>query len=351
MTELRFSVTDQERVAVTVYDRELKVVHHTLSSETVDVEPGFYSISARLADGGLVNTSVEVADQAESVAVLPVPRGEQTTQASLPNAITTSLPEAISAEELRLAEPGLYRIESAIGRLTGRHRRAWIDPHPPRTRTFVTEPGWDYFRPVRRAVPDGPPRDTVELRHPEANLLLDYLQLGLFDDARIVAGSVERQAEELLRQKVGDPVAAAAGAYALLYLGELDLLHNWTMNLADWFPWLPDGTVIAAEHLAREGDHGQARRLLRKLDQVDGARVPWLSAGLFYACDRLRTYCEVWPEDEELRELARTLNRVASRARLDEKVTTAEIRVSPRPRPRLRRQRFEGGETYEKGEP
>jgi hypothetical protein len=36
----------------------------------------------------------------------------------------------------------------------------------------------------------------------------------------------------------------------------------------------------------------------------------------------LRTYCEVWPHDEELRGLARTLNRVASRARLDEKVTT-----------------------------
>lgn len=102
---------------------------------------------------------------------------------------------------------------------------------------------------------DGPPRQIVELRHPEADLLLDYLQLGLFDDARIVAGSVDRQAEELLRQKAGDPVAAAAGAYALLYLGELDRLHDWTMNLADWFPWLPDGTVIAAEHRAREGDH------------------------------------------------------------------------------------------------
>ena len=107
-----------------------------------------------------------------------------------------------------------------------------------------------------------------------------------------VAGSVDRQAEELLRQKAGDPVAAAAGAYALLYLGELDRLHDWTMNLADWFPWLPDGTVIAAEHRAREGDHDRARQLLRELDYVDGALVPWLSAGLFYTCDRLRTYCE-----------------------------------------------------------
>ncbi len=44
---------------------------------------------------------------------------------------------------------------------------------------------------------------------------------------------------------------------------------------------------------------------------------PVVSAGLFCAVDRLRTYC-----DEELRELARALNRVASRARLDEKVTT-----------------------------
>ena len=51
-------------------------------------------------------------------------------------------------------------------------------------------------------------------------------------------------AENLLRGKMADPIAAAVGAYALLSFADLERLHDWTQNLYDHFPDLADAAAI-----------------------------------------------------------------------------------------------------------
>jgi hypothetical protein len=59
-------------------------------------------------------------------------------------------------------------------------------------------------------------------------------------------------AEQLLRQKLLDPPAAAVGGYYLLRVRDVARLHDWAENLANWFPWMADGAIIRAWQLIDE---------------------------------------------------------------------------------------------------
>ena len=102
-----------------------------------------------------------------------------------------------------------------------------------------------------------------------------------------------------LMEKVANPVGAALGGYALLRLNELDRLHDWPDNLAEWFGWLPDGAVIAAETALRRGDDAKAQFYYRKaLDRG----VPLFSEGLSLigsAVPRLVMDPDVAPADRQ----------------------------------------------------
>ena len=67
----------------------------------------------------------------------------------------------------------------------------------------------------------------------------------------------------------------------------MDQLHNWTSNLYEYFPVLPDGGPIKAEHLARIGRHSEALKSLLALQERG---LPIFCYGLSYAIDRLRLY-------------------------------------------------------------
>jgi len=93
---------------------------------------------------------------------------------------------------------------------------------------------------------------------------------------------------DLVAEKVGDPVAAAAGACAPLRLGDLERLElSWTRNLADWFPWLPDGAAVHGEHLARLGEHAEAAR---RFVEVVSRGLPVFATAFFFAFERLQLY-------------------------------------------------------------
>jgi hypothetical protein len=62
----------------------------------------------------------------------------------------------------------------------------------------------------------------------------------------------EKKAEELFFEKMVDPVGAVVGGYYLLMTGALERMHNWADNLANRFPWLPDGSIIHAWQLIKE---------------------------------------------------------------------------------------------------
>jgi hypothetical protein len=71
----------------------------------------------------------------------------------------------------------------------------------------------------------------------------------LESDADLLQG-----AEDHLRDKVRDPLAAAAGALYLVRFEMFDKMHGWARNLADWFPWLADGAAAWAAQLLRDAD-------------------------------------------------------------------------------------------------
>jgi hypothetical protein len=110
-----------------------------------------------------------------------------------------------------------------------------------------------------------------------------YLHSGNLRDA----ASVAADAEKLLEGKMANPFGAALGGYALLRLNELTRLHEWPQNLADRFPWLPDGPIIAGEAAALKARHGDAAAYF-----CDAARrgLPIFADGFSMLLSRLRGY-------------------------------------------------------------
>jgi hypothetical protein len=120
-----------------------------------------------------------------------------------------------------------------------------------------------------------------------ADLILRYIGNNLLQEASQTAESTNILAQDLLSEKFKYPIGATVGAYALLRLGDLDRLHDWTTKLYGSFSWLPDGVVILAEHLARLGEHERALAILLELPHRG---LPFFSSGLTYALNRLRQY-------------------------------------------------------------
>ena len=112
-----------------------------------------------------------------------------------------------------------------------------------------------------------------------------YLAAGdVREGARVFSAE---DAEHLLQGKMADPLGAAVGGYLLLRAGQLERMHDWSENLAAWFPWLPDGLVVAGEKAARDGDHDRA------LDHFLGVReagLPTFTDGYSFLLSRLRQY-------------------------------------------------------------
>jgi hypothetical protein len=119
--------------------------------------------------------------------------------------------------------------------------------------------------------------------NPQIDAVARFLKGGHLQEAASVGGN----AEHLLEAKMADPFGAALGGYALLRSGQLDRLHHWPRNLADWFPWLPDGAVIAGEEAALEDEHDVAIGYV-----CDAARrgLPVFGVGLSLLASRLREY-------------------------------------------------------------
>ncbi len=125
------------------------------------------------------------------------------------------------------------------------------------------------------------------LENSAANMLLQYVGAGVANAAATASRSATVNGEQLLMQKMADPIAAAVGAYALLRLGSLDQLHDWTSHLRARFAWLPDGAAICGEHLARLGQHEEA---FEAFAEVPGRGLPAFADGLFYTVERVKLY-------------------------------------------------------------
>lgn len=116
--------------------------------------------------------------------------------------------------------------------------------------------------------------------------------------------------EDMLKYKLESPLAATVASLILLRANQLDLLHDWVRNLANWFPF-PDGSVLWAEQLMRQ--QGARDRLIAEaaeyLVRILERGLPHTSEGLSYAvgvCNRLSRLIKHVPE--KFRDAIMTLN-------------------------------------------
>ena len=125
----------------------------------------------------------------------------------------------------------------------------------------------------------------VKTSSAHADALAGYLHRGDLYSASSMTDWAEK-AEDLLQQKMADPFAAVVGAYLLLRMRNIELLHDWTRNLMDWFPTIPDAVVIRAWHLIyRRGDEAEIRKLFERA--LDGP-LPIFTEGLRLLSDGVR---------------------------------------------------------------
>ncbi|MFN8468414.1 MAG: hypothetical protein U0X20_22845 [Caldilineaceae bacterium] len=328
-TEFHSSELQQLELPVEVRKPNMALVTRTLSTETVDVPPGTYHIVATLPAGvELYERAEVVADKATVVVLRPDPADVSPSESlevqryfvGTPVASTLPMAAALGLESLGPSEDtATLRIlagnplagDRLVGQLTMGDPGTLLAPQPPPERgiaRFVCWSGTGRFvqllqrgqPPLNLALPispdvgctldivrqlTGPLAPELHLPNVGADSTLRYYERGLLDQVRTAIGAISF--ERLLQQKMADPIAAAVGAYMLLRLGELDRLHDWTRNLANMFPWLPDGLALWGEHQARLGRHAEA---LTSFLQLPDRGLPIFSDGLSYTVDRLRLY-------------------------------------------------------------
>lgn len=77
-----------------------------------------------------------------------------------------------------------------------------------------------------------------------------------YSTEHLAAGVAETDASKLkaiLKEKTESPLAATVATLILLRANRTDRLpRKWVWNLANWFPELPDGPILLAEHILRE---------------------------------------------------------------------------------------------------
>ena len=115
--------------------------------------------------------------------------------------------------------------------------------------------------------------------------MLSFMQRGDISSAQGMADQ-PKLAEELLYSKYENTNAAAVGGYFLLKVRDLERLHNWANNLAEWFEWMPDGAIIHAWQLIMGTGQNNEKRTAhldqarKRLLEAVGRGVPVYTEGL-----------------------------------------------------------------------
>lgn len=344
---------------VEVRKRDMTLVTRTLTSETIDLEPGIYYVTAKMPAGQELCSRVELTpDTHETVTLhpdeedetphewhgvqhflersagsirtrdlemmtgtadeLPIEAAEESSEpvtrlrmftGNVLNGQYQSEPEQFGYvqkfnhpeinEVMRIQYSGdmrIYGLQLAQAGLPALNVMLPVTPHQ---ECLIVVCRNEDTTPARFAL-------DIHLANLTADALLRFLWMGYLQQASVAVDSHALSAENLLMTKMQDPVAAAVGAYALLRFNELDRLHDWTENLKNFFGWLPDGAVLRGEHLARTGEHASA---LDSFLQLADRGLPIFTDGFSFALDRLRLYLQVKeaPFSHEQREQAARL--------------------------------------------
>ncbi|HXT69968.1 MAG TPA: hypothetical protein VN700_09450 [Vicinamibacterales bacterium] len=333
--ELRFQLSLPGRLGRAGLPIEVRRENRSLvgrfdAGDNVVVDPGAYYVSVRLPNGDEVTDWVHIDADSHATAQLVAAPGEDPDAFESQSILTPAL-QTNHRMEVRMADPD-HISEASLDRLTLRRTvapnsavgiRAWrgtigqFVPMDASTLTVETRPALTWILvsatageqvvlqlvvPGRPGIvlvvpnqPGGPPvrvtltRSGDELTF-DAHLNNELADLVIRDSTEIerrkrIGNTMELRG--LLQEKSSDAVAAAAGAVGLLGIDEAERVHSWLINLANWFPWLPDGAALAAESCARNGQDEEAVRFLSLLEHRG---LPLFSDSLAFALDRLRRY-------------------------------------------------------------
>ena len=138
----------------------------------------------------------------------------------------------------------------------------------------------------------------------EAETILTLLKNNAVDIAKNLYENSyfkESNAESLLQGKMVDPCSAAIGAYYLLRLEKFDRLHDWAKNLANIIEWMPDGSIIWAWQLIKQGrlnKNVNIEEVRSRLLEACERGMPIYTEGFKLLWDGLRMLNDTLPNDE-----------------------------------------------------
>lgn len=157
--------------------------------------------------------------------------------------------------------------------------------------------------------------------------LLAYMSAGAIVTAADLVKADERfssldRVEDLLRQKRFSPLGACAAAYVLI--GSEDLRnpapwHGWINNLAAWFPWIPDGSILNARlALLKAQSEEEGEAVLPLLHKALERGVPYYCIGFGWLIQTMMHF----PDDPLVTKVRPLVERVSSCLDMAEPFTT-----------------------------
>ncbi|MGN6105942.1 MAG: hypothetical protein ACTHU0_12620 [Kofleriaceae bacterium] len=324
--ELRFELALPERLAGAALPIEVRAADRRLvgrfdPKQSVPLLPGAYYVNVPLPCGDELSDWVEIAPGAATTASLGAADSGEPSSVHHARSLALGRSLGLSAEDLQrlrarraldpdqpvgfrvwLGKLGAYRpadaaravIEASAGAI-----RIQIPPHGAGpTKQMLVQLCVAGRAGVVVVVPQRPAGAPIEVAIARTGdeLILDAQLENRDADAMIrYATDVDRtrmigramEIRGLLHAEVEDPIAAAAGAAALLGIDRAQDVERWLPALADATPWLADGPALAAEALARRGSHADA---LGRLLQLGPRGLPLFADSLAYAVRRLDRY-------------------------------------------------------------
>ena len=185
----------------------------------------------------------------------------------------------------------------------------WFDP---RTSTFVSAEAM-----VNETVGKTPGSALqITLRDPTLGGLLAYLEHGNLSAARPMVDVLDSEGliTRTIADKVKNPLAACVAAYvglAIFEPEERERWDTWLPNIAQMFPWIPDGPIVHARRiLNRPHIADETAQVLPALKDAYRRGIPFFSAGVHHLRDMLSLYSSV---DPEVKVMLETVSGVLSR--------------------------------------
>jgi hypothetical protein len=169
---------------------------------------------------------------------------------------------------------------------------------------------------------------TVSIAVPDRRIgsVIGYLGSGLLPTAE----KLLKTATNMLYDKMVNPIAAAAGAYVMVFAeqsGERDKWHQWVENLMTSFPWLPDGAILHAWLKLSYGNKDNDLILARRsLLEAYRRGLPFYSKGVRMLMDGLILFAnDADHKDVEIENALKVIRKIAMNTNMRQPFTTVSL--------------------------